>query len=65
MSYIVNIVICASSSLSKLLETVAKASAVSFSGTNVALEAGSESVFTYGIKGGIEYEIADNTSLYS
>ena len=42
-----------------------EATTVSVSGTNVALEAASESVFTYGIKGGIGYEIADNTSLYS
>ena len=35
------------------------------SGSNVSLGAASESVFTYGIKGGIGYEIAENTSLYS
>ena len=42
-----------------------EATTYSVSGSDVTLSAASESVFTYGIKGGIGYEIADNTSLYS
>ena len=42
-----------------------EATNVSISGIDVTLPGSSESVFTYGIKGGIGYKIADNTSLYS
>ena len=35
------------------------------SGTNVTLLSASESVFSYAVKGGIGYQIADNTTLYS
>ena len=42
-----------------------EATTVSVSGSDATLSAASESVFTYGIKGGIGYEIANNTSLYS
>tara|TARA_B100000989_G_C19449858_1_gene431250 strand:+ start:143 stop:805 length:663 start_codon:yes stop_codon:yes gene_type:complete len=42
-----------------------EATTVSVSGSDVTLSAASESVFTYGIKGGIGYEIANNTSIYS
>ena len=42
-----------------------EAKTYSIAGNNVSLAAASESVFTYGIKGGIGYEIAENTSLYS
>ena len=34
-------------------------------GTNVALSNADESVFSYAVKGGIGYQIADNTTLYS
>jgi len=34
-------------------------------GTNVTLLSASESVFSYAVKGGIGYQIADNTTLYS
>ena len=38
---------------------------VNVSGTNVTLPSTDESVFSYAVKGGIGYQIADNTSLYS
>jgi len=38
---------------------------LSVSGTNVTLLSASESVFSYAVKGGIGYQIADNTTLYS
>ena len=38
---------------------------LSVSGTNVTLLSTSESVFSYAVKGGIGYQIADNTTLYS
>ena len=34
-------------------------------GSNVNISEASESVFTFGLKGGVGYEIAENTSLYS
>ena len=34
-------------------------------GANVPITAVDEQVFTIGVKGGVEYEIAENTSLYS
>ncbi len=34
-------------------------------GNNVNISEASESVFTFGLKGGVGYEIAENTSLYS
>ena len=34
-------------------------------GANIPLEAIDEQLFTFGVKGGVEYEVAENTSLYS
>ena len=34
-------------------------------GVNIELEGGEEQLFTFGLKGGVDYEIAENTSLYS
>ena len=42
-----------------------EATTVNVSGSDVTLSAASESVFSYGIKGGISYEVANNTSVYS
>ena len=42
-----------------------EAQTVSVSGTNVTLPSADESVFSYAVKGGIGYQIADNTTLYS
>mgnify|MGYP001194655391 CR=1 FL=1 len=42
-----------------------KEQTINSGGATVILESASSSVFTYGIKGGVGYEIADNTSLYS
>ena len=41
------------------------AQTVAVGGVNVALEAGDDQAFTFGLKGGIDYEIVENTSLYS
>jgi len=42
-----------------------EAQIVNVSGTNVTLPSADESVFSYAVKGGVGYQIADNTSLYS
>ena len=41
------------------------AQTIAVGGVNVALTAGDEQAFTFGLKGGIDYEIVENTSLYS
>ena len=38
---------------------------INVGGANVPLPAVDEQVFTFGVKGGVEYEIAENTSLYT
>ena len=38
---------------------------VTIAGVNSTLDADSETVFSYGLKGGLGYEIADNASLYT
>ena len=38
---------------------------VNVGGINTTLEAASETVFSYGLKGGMGYKIADNASLYT
>ncbi len=42
-----------------------KEQTINSGGTSLTIDSASSSVFTYGIKGGVGYEIADNTSLYS
>ena len=43
----------------------AKDQTVTVSGTALSLKGAEKSVFTYGLKGGVTYPIAENTSLYS
>tara|TARA_A100001388_G_scaffold118626_1_gene87704 strand:- start:648 stop:1301 length:654 start_codon:yes stop_codon:yes gene_type:complete len=38
---------------------------INVGGANVPLPAADEQVFSFGVKGGVEYEIAENTSLFS
>ena len=42
-----------------------KKQTINSGGVSGQLDAASKSVFTYGIKGGVGYKIADNTSLFS
>tara|TARA_Y100001968_G_scaffold297348_1_gene306217 strand:- start:133 stop:807 length:675 start_codon:yes stop_codon:yes gene_type:complete len=43
----------------------AKDQTVTLAGTDVSIKGNEKSVFSYALRGGAEYEIADNTSIYS